>query len=173
MNESTIDKIEPEIMQKVETFSVKPLDLGLSFAWSCRWLILAIALVTAALESGLSYIILTRPIDARILLLVSIAQSAAKAWVLIFVAGLALIAFHTSDLLSDVSELALKAIKVLPKTLISYLFVLFIVASSVVMVYTIPLLYFMLFLIWVPIFIAFEAHAVSVVEPKKNIEDDF
>jgi hypothetical protein len=173
VNESTIDKIEPEIMQKVETFSVKPLDLGLSFAWSCRWLILAIALVTAALESGLSYIILTRPIDARILLLVSIAQSAAKAWVLIFVAGLALIAFHTSDLLSDVSELALKAIKVLPKTLISYLFVLFIVASTVVMVYTIPLLYFMLFLIWVPIFIAFEAHAVSVVEPKKNIEDDF
>jgi hypothetical protein len=67
----------------------------------------------------------------------------------------------------------LKAIKVLPKTLISYLFVLFIVASTVVMVYTIPLLYFMLFLIWVPIFIAFEAHAVSVVEPKKNIEDDF
>ena len=146
--------------RRARTF-LGPLDWGLAFAWAFKWPILLLCLVPLIAELVASYWLFYDRLMRKHLLLIFIGTAATNVW---FISTVLLLAVRVAaERTYSVKQLALQAVKQLPKPFLSYFATVAIVlAGATALIF--PGLVFLGFLLWAPAFCAGE---IAVEQPPR------
>lgn len=145
----------------------KPFDLGLSFAWTKKRQLFVLSLVPALVEIVSSYIHYQLPLQQQHLFLIVIFSVAADAWLLTTVLFDGVRELRGEE--ESLSQLAVSALKNLPKVVLSYIGLIILLFFSVDRY---PLLILMAFFVWAPAFCAGEL-CVPATEARRKTGDEY
>ncbi len=145
--------------------SVAALDRGIGFAIAHKSLLLFLCLLSGIVEISTAYFQYSQPLDQQQFFVVIILSLAAKAW-LLSVVLIACVTYFRGEAL-EVSDLARKGLRYLPKIFLSYAALLSLVLCSALVL---PLVFLVLFLVWAPAFCVGELFAP--MEKRDDLEEE-
>ena len=144
--------------KEAEVQAELPLQWALSFAWHHKYILLLLGLVPLMLELGITLFTYSRSVEPKDLFLVFLVKLLAKAWFVTVVSIFLVDKLKATQ--ERLVELAFRALRLMPKVLLSLFVLITLIYFSVVSL--LPAVVFLVFLLWAPLFCAFDLWSPAV-----------